>query len=74
MVSFNLLGYKGQSYQITLLFIVVADGTKDQMGMKKVMKTAVATFLSSIMTEMAVTELRPQVTDQTLKLCEAFQN
>lgn len=38
------------------------------------MKTAVETFLSSVMTEMAVTEWRPQVTDQTLELCAASQN
>lgn len=54
LVSFNLLGYKDQSYQITFLFLVVADSTKDQTGMKKVMKTA--TFLPSVMTEMAATE------------------
>ena len=39
LVLFHLLGYKGQSYQITFLFIIVADGTMDQMGMETVMKT-----------------------------------
>lgn len=58
MVLFHLLQYKGQSYQITFLFIVVADGTMDQIGMKTVMKTVMATFLSSVVTEMTVTELR----------------
>lgn len=47
MVSFNLLGYKDQSYQIAFLFIVVADGIKDQTGTKRVLKTTVAIFLSS---------------------------
>lgn len=74
MVSFNLLGYKDQSYQIAFLFIVVADGIKDQTGTKRVLKTTVAIFLSSAITEMAVTEWRPQVTDQTLEICAASQN
>lgn len=55
---FHLLPYKGQSYQITFLSIIVADGTMDQMSMKTVMKTVMTTFLSSIVTEMTMTELR----------------
>lgn len=55
---FHLLPYKGQSYQITFLSIIVADGTMDQMSMKTVMKTVMTTFLSSIVTEMTVTGLR----------------
>lgn len=58
LVLFHLLGYKGQSRQITFLFTIVPDGTMDQMGMKTVMKTVMATLLSSVMTEMTVTELR----------------
>lgn len=50
--------YKGESYQIIFLFISVADGTMDQIGMKTVMKTALTIFLSSIMTEVTVIELR----------------
>lgn len=68
LVLVHLLVYKGESYQIIFLFITVADGTMDQIGMK----TALTIFLPSIMTEMTVIEL--QATDHTLKVCEASQN
>lgn len=53
---------------------MVANGTMDQLGMKRFNKTATTTFLLSVRTEMTVTELRATVVNRTVKLCAASQN